>query len=77
MALGQEAAEIGVERLSGGRRDRGLSIDEGWGGESRDCEGGHGGGVRYLAYTGRRIGDVTDPHTGLACATWPTKRGEP
>jgi hypothetical protein len=39
VALGQEAAKVRVKGLSGGRRDRGLAIDEGWKGGEWELRG--------------------------------------
>jgi hypothetical protein len=82
VAFRQAAAQVGVEGLGRGRRDRGLSVDEGLeGGESglrrRAWRGEGGWRAKYVAYPGRRIEDVIDPAYGLACATWPTKHIEP
>jgi hypothetical protein len=52
VAFGQEAAKLGVEGLGRGRRDRGLSVDEG-------CRGRDG--IEKAGMAGGEAGEVCGP----------------
>lgn len=58
MALGEEAAEVGIEGVGGRRGDGGEAVDESLRGETGDGEAGHRGGMGR-AYTLRKSEKIT------------------